>query len=776
MFRTVARLRIAVASALLCAGISVLAQVQERTRGNRVCVVLGGGGALGWAHIGVLKALEEAHIPVDCVAGTSAGGLVGGMLAAGMTPDEIEKLVLSVPWSEVFTGRPAYNDLPWRRKEDRRGFPFRFEFGLQGNELRLPGGLDPAQQVGLLLSRVSLPASPVGKGANLRSFDDLVLPFRCVAVDLNSGQQEILSTGSLYLALRATMAIPVNFTPVLTENKVLVDGGLLNNLPVDVGKAAFDPEFILAVKLSGIDSPGYGQESLSEILARSITVAAEDQVRRHESLADVVLSPNLGEFSSTDYGRAKALMARGYAETLKAIADGRLAKLMRYKLSDPEWAVYQSDLAARREHMNRRPVATFVKAITTRVDPLASSKHRRGPNEPWIPLRESSAASEAELANRFESFRGRNLAEPGVSAELSQTLNRIVGEGQFESIAYEMTRDADGHQGLLLRAKEKTYAPPFVNIGTDMDTAESNVVRFTLKARTTFVDRTGNGAETRFSFDLGTRNAGELEYYKPFARRSLFVSPRVFYGRSIQNVFSAGTQTSSYRTESYGAGVDLGSPLGRQSEFRLGYEVGRLNNELSVGIPSPGVDSGTYSALRFRYGYDNQDGDLIPSRGVRIDTQAKYYVDSPGQGPSFLQGSARFSQFTPVSKDQSVFTILEGGSTFGIEAPPLLRFSLGGPFRMGAYTVDELQGDNYLYASLGMLRRISKLPEVVGGKVFLAGWYEFGGVGPARRAYRIRNSASFGLLIETILGPVFVGGSFSESLHRTVYLTLGRSF
>lgn len=736
--------------------------------------MLGGGGALGWAHIGVLKALEEARIPVDCIAGTSAGGLIAGMFAAGMTPDQMEKLLESVPWDQVFTGRPAYNDLPWRRKEDRREFPFRFEFGLRGGSVRIPGGLDPAQQVGLLLSQVALPASPLGHGAKIRSFDDLVVPFRCVAVDLNSGTQQVLSGGSLYLALRATMAIPVNFTPVLTRDMVLVDGGLLNNLPVDVAKSAFDPEFILAVKLSGLGRPGYGQESLSDILSRSLTVVGEDQIRRHAAAADVILEPDLQNYSAIDYSAAPELIKLGYDQTRQALASGSLAKLLHYQLSPEDWAAYQRELANRRERLNHAAIARFVSAIGTQVQ-LPSNK-AAAPSTKWIPIVESQGAAERALSDRFNGFIGKDLEEPDVVSDLHRTINKIVGEGRYESIAYEMTTDNDGRQGLLLRAKEKTYAPPFLNFGADLDNSDSNNLRFSLKSRSTFVERSGSGAETRLSFSLGSDNQIEGEYYKPFAARSLFVAPRVFYTRNTQNIFSDGTATSTYHVENYGLGLDLGSPLGRQSEVRAGYEIGRLNNSLSVGVPAEGVSNGGYSALRLKFGYDNQDGDLVPRKGLRFDALGKYYLTAPGDNDAFVQSSVRLSQFAPINSSSSLFAILEGGTTFGVHAPTLLQFTLGGPFHLGAYEFDQFQGDNYGYASAGLVHRVSRIPDVLGGNVYLSGWYELGGVSQAGGVFRVRNCASFGLIVETILGPVFVGASVGEGVRRTVYLTLGRAF
>lgn len=745
------------------------AQAQEPPQRPRVGLVLGGGGALGWAHVGVLKALEERRIPVDVVVGTSAGGLVGGMLAAGLTPTEMEELVVSVPWDRVFQGRPSYRDLPFRRKEDRREYTFRLEFGLRGGRFGLPGGLDPAHPIGLLLSEVALPASPG------RDFDDLVLPFRCVAVDLNTGTQKVMSSGSLFVALRATMAIPVQFTPVLAENMVLVDGGLLNNLPVDVAKNVFNPETIMAVKLSGLDTPVYGQESLADILGRTIAVAGEEQVRRNLAMADVPFEPDLSAFNGADFGRGRDLIAAGYAQAARAFDEGRFTKLMAYQLSPEAWATHLRARDERRRRLNLNPVPQFVRAVSIRVDDEAMRTRRRSPNDPWIRVQEVSAENERELAARFEEFIGLNLADPVVREELHQLLNRTVGEGRYESIAYELTRDANGQLGLLLRAKEKTYAPPSVVFGSDINTAEPNDVRFTLKQRTTFFSDQGSGSEARLDLSLGTRNSAGLEYYRPFAG-SWFVAPRAYYSRVNQNYFQNEERLATYRVETYGAGVDVGTAIGRQGELRFGYDIGRFNNQRAVGTPATPITSGPFTAVNVRYRYDNQDGNQIPTSGFRLDAMGRYFIDAPSASTRFFEANIRVSQFTPTNERDTFFGILEGGSSFGVAVPPLQRFTLGGPFRLGAYDEGELQGDRYIFGSAGLLRRVSRLPDVIGGSVFACGWLEAGGAGPARGTLRVRSSASFGLLLETLVGPVFVGGSIGDRGHRTIYFTVGRSF
>ena len=196
----------------------------------RIGVAFEGGGALGFAHIGVIQWLEEHHIPVDYISGTSMGGLVGGVYASGMSPDEIVEFVHQINWGAVLNGRIPFTDLSFRRKEDRLAFPNRMEFVLK-NGFSLPGGLNSGARVGLLLDREMLPYW------DLKSFDDLPIPFRCVATEITRGEKHIFDSGSLSQALRATMSIPGLFAPVHHDNEIFSDGAALDNLPVDVARS-----------------------------------------------------------------------------------------------------------------------------------------------------------------------------------------------------------------------------------------------------------------------------------------------------------------------------------------------------------------------------------------------------------------------------------------------------------------------------------------------------------------------------------------------------------
>ncbi len=297
-------------------------------------MALSGGAALGIAHIGVLQWLEEHHIPVDAISGTSMGGLVGGIYATGQSPQEMRALLKDLDWNEALRSEPPFEALPFRRKEDARSVPSSLEVGFKDG-FNLPGGLNPAQPINMLLSRVLLPYSTVS------NFDELPIPFRAMAVDLKKGERVVLKDGSLATALRATMAIPGIFTPVEKNDKTLIDGGLLNNVPTEALKE-MAPDVMIAVDVHASVADVPRLKSLIEILGRTEAIAIYDNERRSLALADIVLAPDLSDLSAFDFANVEVLIERGYQA-----AEKKKTLLLKLAVSDAEWQQYLAGRNAR---------------------------------------------------------------------------------------------------------------------------------------------------------------------------------------------------------------------------------------------------------------------------------------------------------------------------------------------------------------------------------------------------------------------------------------------
>src|SRR5262245_19497609 len=270
----------------------------------KIGLALSGGGARGFAHIGVLEWFERNRIPVDYVAGTSMGGLLGALYAMGMTPDEMRACAANIDWDKMLEGRPAYDELSFRRKEDRRAYPTTLERGAK-NGLSVPVGINPGHQINLVFDRLTLPYSTI------KTFDDLPIPFRCVATDMVAAEPVVLKDGSLAEALRATMAIPGVFTPVELDGRVLADGGLLNNIPVDVVKA-MGADVVIAVNVGTPLGKREDIDSLTGMLSQVIGVATIGNDRRSLKLADYVITPALGQYSVSDFTEGATLAKLGF--------------------------------------------------------------------------------------------------------------------------------------------------------------------------------------------------------------------------------------------------------------------------------------------------------------------------------------------------------------------------------------------------------------------------------------------------------------------------------
>ncbi|MGZ4788408.1 MAG: patatin-like phospholipase family protein [Terriglobales bacterium] len=304
---------------------SVLAQ-QAAPR-PRIGLALSGGGALGLAHVGVLKYFEDHHIPVDAVAGTSMGGLVAGFYATGLDANQLHDITRHASWNDLLRSTPKYQDLPIAEKQKWNRANAETTLRFQRN-LSLPAGLNPGQPLALLLSRYT------GAYADLNSFDDLPIPFRCVATDLISAEAYTLDHGSLPLALRATMAIPGIFTPVILGDHMLVDGGAVDNIPVDVLRT-MNPDVVIAVSLEIAPASPKTLNSLTAVLRQVVNVVVIQNERRSLQNADLVIRVPLQDFQNTEYAKSDAIEALGY----KA-AESMAADLKRYELSDADWQEY----------------------------------------------------------------------------------------------------------------------------------------------------------------------------------------------------------------------------------------------------------------------------------------------------------------------------------------------------------------------------------------------------------------------------------------------------
>ena len=698
----------------------------------RIGLALGGGSARGLAHVGVLEWLEEHRIPVDLIAGTSIGGLIGGGYATGRSAADVRTLIEGIDWDAMFRGEVDYDLKTFRRKEDRRDFPVRLDLGLRDG-LRLAPGLDPGHEVELFLSRLAVPyTAPM-------CFDDLPIPFRAVATDLEAASVEALDEGSLGTALRATMAIPGIFQPIERDDLLLTDGGLLNNVPADVTRT-MGADVVIAVDVS---APLESREEFSSLVAVANQAIGVMMVQRTravlETHADHVITPALEDIGADGWREFETIRARGYAA-----ADAVAGSLAAFSLAPADWARY---LEARR----RRRSTTSVELTFVRVDGVGTD-------------------IAADIVRRLEPEIGGPLDPEG----LERRLTMLAGAGRYGSLGYDLVREAE-RTGLAVHVREKPHGPPFLNLVLELDN-RADGVEFQVGARLTAYDVGGRDAEARLDLALGSDLALEAEYLRPVAGSSWFMAPRIKLGHRTQPLSLDGDLVASYTTQRAQAGGDLGVTLGATSELRIGYDIGVLDARVQVGAPVLPRLKGREQVARVRWVHDGHDNWIVPRRGTRVVTEARWLVEAPEHTDDLRQATFDSATFIPAGAAGRVFIALAGATSFGDAPSPFYQFTLGGPFRLGAFDQDQFRGPHTAYLAAGYLRRVGRLPDLLGGPIYLGAWLESGSAFETPRDAVVHSDLSGGVLVETLMGALLVSGSIGDDGSSAFYVALGRPF
>ena len=699
-------------------------------------LVLEGGGALGLAHIGVITWMEEHRIPVSYVAGTSMGGLVGGIYATGRSPAEVRELINGINWDQVLSGAIPFPDLSFRRKEDAHEVPGSLEFGLRDG-LRFPSGFNTGQEVNLVLDRVALPYSEIS------SFNDLPIPFACVASDLITGKPHVFRDGSLAFAMRSTMSLPGIFTPVRSGKHLYADGFLLDNLPIDVGKE-MGADVVLGVHLETAPLNPNTDLSSFGVLGQSISVMSAVNVLRSMEQADILVTVPLQKYSTLDYNKADAIIKIGYDA-----AAAKASVLSAFSVSEAEWEEY---IAVRNSRRRTAPTPKFVEVV---------------------------GATSPAMAKAMEKQMAPLVGVPVDSKKVDQDMMAIVGQGRFSTSTYSMV-EKNGEQGLQVQTEQKSYAPPIVRPLILIDGSDYNNVLFSIGARITFLDVGSYRSELRTNVLLGSQYLLSGEYYHPLTTTSnWFVSPRLGVNSNQFNIYSGDTLQASYRIRQVLGGLDVGYAFGRTGEFRLGYEGGYEATRPEIGnVPVLPTTSGATGDVRVQYQLVTLDDAVIPRSGTNLLMYTKGYNTNPAAPGPFPLSEIQAQHFFRLSAPTSIFVSADGGSSFGYKTG-IPTFSLGGSRQLVAWSTNELLTNQYFLGQVGYIRELAKLPPFLGSSVNFLGVFEVG------KTYKLPNWTSppnlpldvaGGILVNTIFGPVLVAGAVGDYGHARFFFRIGRVF
>jgi NTE family protein len=696
-------------------------------------VALEGGGALGLAHIGVLRWFEQHHIPIDYLSGNSMGALVGGMYATGKSPDELEVLVKHMDWSFIIGGETPYQDLSFRRKEDVRAVQNDLVIGFK-HGTTLPSGLSSGHQISLVIDRETLAYSAV------KSFDDLPIPFRCVSTELISEKAHVFSTGPIGFAMRSSMSLPGIFAPMRDGDRLYVDGALVDNLPTDLVRE-MGPDVVIAIHLQVAPATADEIQSLFSVLGQSITVGTANTELRGMEAADIVVKVDVRKFTSLEFRKAEALIQKGMEA-----AEEKSKILLPYALDQAAWNEYVARRNARKKAAVGIP--QFVRVEGTTPD------------------------AEQKIQEFLQPLVGKPIDTP----KLDTYLTRLTGVGRFDSASYGLVQN-DGQLGLLVTVIEKNYAPPVLQPAFAVNGTEPDNVTFAMGGRLTFLDIAGYGSELRTDFSFGNTYGISTEFYKRFSQTSRwFFAPRISASDAAQWIFSHRNPQADYRIGQVEFGTDLGYAVSRFSEVRAGYEIGYLDANLKLGTPLFQSVKGQVGASRFRFVTEHRDDPIIPRQGYFGELNFHWVDTSPGAPAAFPTLEARTEYFKTVSTPASVFLIAQGGSTIGYDRTGIPQYFLGGTGGLLAYGQNEVRGDQYYLFRAGYLHKLLRLPPFLGDSLYGAALYEVGKMFNAPGVSKLPTDGAAGAIVRTAIGPVFLGGSIGDTGHATWFFALGRIF
>jgi NTE family protein len=689
------------------------------------------------AHIGVIRRLEELHIPIDYVVGTSMGSIIGALYACGYTPDEMEKLIKSIHWETLFQDAPDRKDQSFRQKEDDFDHLIPFEFGLNLKKggLVLPPGLIAGSKLGFILENATLPCT-------VPDFDHLRIPFRAVATDIQTGKAYVMGKGDLGRAIRASMAIPAIFTPVEMNGHLLIDGGEAENLPVQTTRS-LGADVVIAVNVGSSGAEiAEKPTNVGGMIGRLIDLPLQQNTQASAKLADLVITPNLEGYTSADFVRGAEMIPLGYKS-----AEAMSTQLAQW--SEPA-SVYQ---AWKRGHDQSLPPLPYVDAIE--IAPVPGVDPRT-------------------IADLVKTKAGRPLD----TETLGHDLKRIYGLGYFEIVSYEIVPDGDRNI-LRITPTLKSWGPTFFKAGLALGTDFELNTEFGVVALIDATQLNTLGGRWKTELTVGDPLQFKTRFYQPveFSQR-LFVSPYFAWRRGLSRIYDDdGNALATYRVARGIGGLDVGYDFGSWGELRVGYARAFARAHLKVGDPLFSNLTADEGGVTASMQVDQLDNVNLPKSGY--GALMVYFANREALGASSsydnLAGSAlgvqTIGRWTGVAK-------IEGGSGLKSDIPFYDQFYLGGLFRLSGRPIGQLTGDRYGLGTFIVYYRLTKEPGAIVKGLYAGLSAEVGNVwtvGEPMTLSGMKSGGSVFVVADTLIGPLFIGYGHSGG-NSSAYLFLNRSF
>lgn len=704
----------------------------------RIGLVLSGGGARGLSHIGVLKVLEEMRIPIDFISATSMGSIVGGLYASGDDAAALEKEVRAINWPAMFSDSPERQDLSLRRKDYDASYPIPFQLGYRDGKVQLFKGAIAGANLELWLHQLTQDDDSLG------SFDDLPVPFRAVATDMVTGRQVVFRTGPLYQAIRASMSVPGLFAPLELDDHIYGDGGLVNNLPVDVVQA-MGADIVIAVN---IGTPLMSKQQLSSIVgltSQTFNILTEQNVR--EQLArlgpeDVLIEPDLGDLTFIDFQKSEKLIELGEAAA-RAAAD----RLRPLALTPAQYAEYK----ASRHRVVEAPATdiAFVNVDGTRL------------------------VNPASIKDALKNLIGKPFDDKRTSDDLAQ----LYGGGDFDRISYRLA-DLRGQRGIDLDVSENSLGPNYLRLGLNFASDLQGDTSFNIVAghRRTWLNSWG--AEWTNDVQLGTVRSIATELYQPLGPASpWFVSAYGKVSREPRYIFDGDQRLAEYSLLYEPAGVDFGYAASRYGEVRIGYSYAHYRADLEIGPREFTTGKLSEQGVSLLARYDRLDNPFFPRTGLKGMVEASAGTQwGDGERNDVTRVRGDFLQALPLSDNAQLQ--IAGRAAWVSEFDPAVSdgFQLGGFLNLSGLRLNQLTGDYLAFGRVVYTQKVGML-SLLGRGIYAGASLEAGNAWTSRddvSLHSLRTAGSLFVGFDTFFGPFYVAYGRTSGGESSWYVFLGR--
>lgn len=550
----------------------------------KVGLALSGGGARGLAHIGVLQALEKAGIKIDYIAGTSMGAVIGGLYAIGYSADSIEKIALSENWDVLLANQLPLNKISIEEKNEYDKYIS--EFVVKNKKFQLPNGLIQGQELTLELSRLFMPVY------TQRNFKKFNIPFACMATDISSGRAVVLDTGNIVRAVRASMAIPSVFTPVEINGKLLVDGGIVYNFPVDIVKK-MGADIVIGIDISEPLRKKTEVNSIIDVLLQINSFADLKNYEQQKKNADILVTPTLTGYSGADFAKGDSIVKCG------KVAGERFL-----------------------------PVFAKLKDSLDRIAPSKPLNHFL-PKVDTIRLDEIKIVGSRLISEKLIRFHLQALENAAITAEqINNAIKNLFGTRYFNHIHYEIIYKKN--KNIL-----KIYVEELPEITAKFALNYHSFLGVAVILNSTFKNSLWSGSRFMATINIGnsTRFRGEFLQYIGKKHRYYFQSG-IYGDRLDLPIYIRGRNITNFKQSYFALDARVARLLGNNALLTTG-----IKGEHHVINPNMGIDylfeRANYTDLNFYllYQFDNTDKKYFPTRGIQLTTEINsIFWESKGEG------------------------------------------------------------------------------------------------------------------------------------------------